>query len=41
MMVFLGVAHFLIFVFVAMYLRGNALCGACVAGHYFVSEHGH
>jgi Mn2+/Fe2+ NRAMP family transporter len=38
--VFAGVANFLIFVLVAMYLGGNALCGGTVAGHYFVCEHG-
>ena len=39
--VFLGVGNFLVFVFVAMYLGGNALCGRTIAGHYFVCEHGH
>jgi hypothetical protein len=39
-MVFLGAGNFLIFIFVAMYLGGVALCGGCVGGHYFVSERG-
>jgi thiosulfate reductase cytochrome b subunit len=38
--VFAGVANFLIFVMVAIYLGGNALGGESGAGRYFVSEHG-
>ena len=40
-MVFAGVANFLIFVIVGIYLDGNALGGESEAGRYFVSEHGH
>lgn len=39
--VFAGVANFVIFVIVAIYLGGNALGGESEAGRYFVSEHGH
>jgi len=36
----LGIANFFVFVFVALYIGGDAINGRMADGHYFLSNHG-